>query len=1282
MKRILSVGRPFQAVVIVAMVAMPALAQQDSDVFRRKQQAQEKARALAGELVNAVLDIQLRQLAENGLAQRAIYKDIASMKGNIGLLMKEDMETIVQLLVQAQEGTQEERLAKFNEARGKIREVVVQLMAERQKLYRRMQIARLAAQVRELIAVQTKTRAVTRSLPERKLEERERLTLTTIEDQADVQKFFYQLVATLEDVATWGGQVGAGASDGLRIVKAAQVDAELRRAGATLAKSEISQAADAQTKVIAGLKRLLEKLEETQGLIESDREAAIRMVREMMKKQEQVREQTKVADLAQPEIADQQTAAQQQIHEELGKLSEALARYESAQPLLEQAKASAFEAQKELFEQQKEPALDSQSEVIGALAKVEQDLLQGIDLDKSDKSADELAERVRQLEEAAKALEAAAKEQAKATEMAAQKPAEAKAHEQKTAAELAKVEALPELPSVVDAAMNRAQEEVAEATAALDNPAADADMRVSQAEEAMDAIERAQAEVAAQLADARRQQKAVEVGELARAAEALERAAAAERQVAAEAMEAAKTDGLDAKQADALASEQMEVATVAAKIAEGVKNTAPEAAQMLADAAQPIGDAAKAIDAAKEQPGEASKPSAEQAAQAAKDAAEKLAAAAKELREQAGESAAELAQIAGEQLAQAEVARAAVDQAAANAADSKAEAVAKLEQAQQKVHEAKTAQAKAEGKAEAAAAQSLVEKIAGAIEQQGEADAAASDLAKGKSNSPLQAAIEQQEVAEQAGQIAEEASGDTAQSLQAAAKNAAEAAKEMLAGNPAADAARAAAKEALAEAMKSAQAAAEEAGQLPAGKPDPTAQAEAGQAAAEAAQLAGEAAQQAGTPAQEAGEAAGEAAKQAMNAAEQLKAGEMDAAKTAQAEAGKALDQAGKKIDEALANLAKEQSQQLAADAQTAGKLAEQAQQIDPGATAALEQAEDAAAEGAIAGEVARQAAEAMEAVKNNLERAAANLAAREQQLRRDRDIAEALAELAQEQQAARDAIDQAAEQLAQMADQSEGVPPTSAQVAAAQALGQATQEFAQAQRATGQGAVEVSGQTEVANVPVREGLQAASQLGGLAAAPMPMGEGQPAGEGQPVGKGEPAEGTPMGEGQLGEGQLGEGQLGEGQGQPMELGTGFVPESPEATANQIAGQQALSQAAQTLAQAVPSPDGTPMEGAGEGEPMPGKTSPMAKKGGASKSGDLAENQKAQEGPLELAPAGEGDSRGEKGSGDSDTAGQKYEDEPWFAKLPPALQSAIQAKARGKAPRGYEERLKRYFESVE
>jgi hypothetical protein len=35
----------------------------------------------------------------------------------------------------------------------------------------------------------------------------------------------------------------------------------------------------------------------------------------------------------------------------------------------------------------------------------------------------------------------------------------------------------------------------------------------------------------------------------------------------------------------------------------------------------------------------------------------------------------------------------------------------------------------------------------------------------------------------------------------------------------------------------------------------------------------------------------------------------------------------------------------------------------------------------------------------------------------------------------------------------------------------------------------------------------------------------------------------------------------------------------------------------------------------------------------------------------------------------------------MARLPPELRSAIQARSRRLAPRGYEERLKRYFENV-
>jgi hypothetical protein len=42
----------------------------------------------------------------------------------------------------------------------------------------------------------------------------------------------------------------------------------------------------------------------------------------------------------------------------------------------------------------------------------------------------------------------------------------------------------------------------------------------------------------------------------------------------------------------------------------------------------------------------------------------------------------------------------------------------------------------------------------------------------------------------------------------------------------------------------------------------------------------------------------------------------------------------------------------------------------------------------------------------------------------------------------------------------------------------------------------------------------------------------------------------------------------------------------------------------------------------------------------------------------------------------------FSSEPWFAKLPAEVRDAIRAQARRPAPRGYEERLRRYFEELE
>lgn len=78
------------------------------------------------------------------------------------------------------------------------------------------------------------------------------------------------------------------------------------------------------------------------------------------------------------------------------------------------------------------------------------------------------------------------------------------------------------------------------------------------------------------------------------------------------------------------------------------------------------------------------------------------------------------------------------------------------------------------------------------------------------------------------------------------------------------------------------------------------------------------------------------------------------------------------------------------------------------------------------------------------------------------------------------------------------------------------------------------------------------------------------------------------------------------------------------------------------------------------------------------------NEHSPQSPLELkaGPEKGSDSRTDGSKEDSAAKARAFEKEPWFAKLPPALQQAIQAKSRQRAPRGYEERLRRYFENVD
>ena len=59
-----------------------------------------------------------------------------------------------------------------------------------------------------------------------------------------------------------------------------------------------------------------------------------------------------------------------------------------------------------------------------------------------------------------------------------------------------------------------------------------------------------------------------------------------------------------------------------------------------------------------------------------------------------------------------------------------------------------------------------------------------------------------------------------------------------------------------------------------------------------------------------------------------------------------------------------------------------------------------------------------------------------------------------------------------------------------------------------------------------------------------------------------------------------------------------------------------------------------------------------------------------------------DSRTAAADHDTDVKARNFEREPWFAKLPPELRKAIQAKSRREPPRAYQQRLKKYFENID
>jgi len=641
----------------------------DSESVLRQQQVQQRVQAMARQLVTAALDVQLQQLRENGLGSHQWYADIRTMRNNLDVLIEAEMPEVIELLGKIETADAAQRSKTFVVARQKSRHIVVRLLVERQGLLRRLRISEMAAQVRRLIKVQTTVMTTTELLPEQPAVRRERLNLSTLEDQRDVKAVYVSFKETLAEVGNWSGPIGVEATEGLRLLETGKVDEELDNSVDHLQSARFNDANVSQRVVIRGLKALLERIERARGLAEADRRAAAGQIRDMIERQQQIREATQQADLSRPQ-AENLVAQQSEMRQDIADVSQSMQDSPDVQSALESAQEAAYEATASLFEQNQDEALAQQDNVLENLAEAAEEAEQ-FNVFRPGLTAEEYQQRIDDLQAAREDLRDVEQEQAQASATAEDQPQQAKQHEENVAEQLDRIPENRDLPQPVEAAVQEAQEAATEAAADINADInAQPDQRTESVRAADEAVQRAVSETEVALADARREQLFTRIAELAHAARSLDEAARAEREIAAETARAAEDRGLEAEQASELADTQEDVQTIANKVAEGIESTAPKAAETLQQAEKPIAETGNQLQSAQQDPGEESKTAARTASQQAEQAAELMEQAAGEIREQLQQAAQQMAQLGTEQFEQVQTVQENVEQNMADELDS------------------------------------------------------------------------------------------------------------------------------------------------------------------------------------------------------------------------------------------------------------------------------------------------------------------------------------------------------------------------------------------------------------------------------------------------------------------------------------------------------------------------------------------------------------------------------------------------------------------------------------
>ena len=598
---------------LVCFVGHPAAAD-DAAVPSAGLAAQERARAIAAELVRGVIDAQLRQLEENGLADRPIHADILALRGTIDSLVQREMQEVIDLLGRADAALPAERREIIGEARSRARAIVTRLAAERQQVVRRLKEATLAAEARAVLDRQSRLLKATESLPTLPDGRREQAMLAAIEEERNVKTLLATLQASLADVSNWGGETGATGMAGLRELEKEGVAAAVAAAESRLAAADPAEAAAEQRRAIAGLESVLAAVEGNQAVRRGDAAAAGKDAAALADKAAAMRTEMAKVPLT-DESVEKLLAEQSALQESLARLAEQARAEPAAAGLVAKAKEASLEAAAGLLEGDQKRALANQDMVIDSLEQLAARLEAG---KPAAASAEAFARQAAELMKVLESVNGLSKRQEEIGRAAATQPQAVVQAERQVAAAVAKLlddaRAGPKpdpkapngeqatsgnLPAAVEQRLQMAAEAAANVAQAQSPQAAESALQA-----ATEAMQSAAREIANAVADARRAELAAKAGELSRAAEVAERAAAAERGIAEAAkqaaQQAAKQPGADADDstaepgpsADHLTAKQAEVAAVSGKVEEAVEKLSPEAAKMI-EAARAAMEAAR-----------------------------------------------------------------------------------------------------------------------------------------------------------------------------------------------------------------------------------------------------------------------------------------------------------------------------------------------------------------------------------------------------------------------------------------------------------------------------------------------------------------------------------------------------------------------------------------------------------------------------------------------------------------------------------------------------------------